>query len=404
MLTPRARVTGMVLGIAAATFAGILFLSGSNRPGAGGPDLNSLSGDPVVAPAKALGRAFAAVAKRGRPAVVGIYAEKHVARRGGPFPFPDQFFQQFFGQGGALPGQAPDERVQGMGSGMILDRQGNILTNYHVVADVDRIRVQLADKRHFAARVVSSDPKTDIAVIRIADPVPDDLPTVSLGDSDAPEVGDLVIAIGAPFGLTQTVTHGIISAKGRADVGITAYEDFLQTDAPINPGNSGGPLLNMDGDVIGMNSAIATGGGGQSAGVGFAIPSNMIKRMLPNLIKGGQIVRGSIGVVIRDVDDEVAQQLHLKETAGALVAQVSSRSPAEKAGVRAGDVIVQAGDTPVADTRSLRNVVAGTAPGADLSLQLLRNGQRQTVHVVVATMAPDQRPVPLARTPDNGGW
>lgn len=408
MTSSRARLVGLILGVAAATFAGLVFLSGSSKPGANGSDTSTLAGDPVVAPAKALSKAYAAVAKRGSPAVVGIYAEKRVSQRhlGGPFPFPDQLFQQFFGPGLPVPGQAPQEQVQGMGSGMILDRQGNILTNYHVIADGDQLRVQLADKRSFSARVVASDPKTDIAVIRISDAIPADLPTVALGDSDALEVGDLVIAIGAPFGLTQTVTHGIISAKGRSDVGITTYEDFLQTDAPINPGNSGGPLLNMDGEVIGMNSAIATGGGGQSAGVGFAIPANMIKRMLPNLVKGVQVVRGSIGVVIRDVDEDLAKQLHLQQTGGAVVAQVSPHSPAEKGGIKTGDVIVQAGETPVADTRALRNAVAGTAPGADLSLQVLREGKRQTLHVIVASMAPDPKAVGqgLGRAPEGGGW
>ena len=395
MISPRVRLIGMVLGIAGVTFAGIMALSGSHRP-AGDSPAASLSADPVVAPARALSKAFAAVARKARPAVVGVYSEKLVSTRQPGMPFPDEFFQQFFGQGMPFPhpGFGPrEERVpqKGMGSGMILDHDGNILTNYHVVADVDRIKVQLADKRSFSAKVVSSDPKSDVAIIRISDRVPDDLPTVSLGNSDALEVGDLVIAIGAPFGLTQTVTHGIISAKGRSDVGITTYEDFLQTDAPINPGNSGGPLLNMDGEVIGMNSAIATGGGGQSAGVGFAIPSNMIKTMLPKLIKGGRIAHGSIGVVIQDLDEKLAHSFHVKEGQGVLVAQVNPDSPAEHAGIKRGDIIVKAADAAVDSTNALRTAVASTSPGSDLKLQLLRDGKALDVVVKVGALGTDQQ-------------
>jgi serine protease Do len=408
MISPRVRVAGMVLGIAAVTFAGIMALSGAHRPAAQ-PASASLALDPVVAPARALSKAFAAVAKKARPAVVGVYSEKLVTMRQPGFPFSDDFFQQFFGQQG-MPFQHPgfgprEERVpqKGMGSGMILDHDGNILTNYHVIADVDRIKVQLADKRSFSAKVVSSDPKSDVAIIRISDHVPDDLPTVSLGNSDALEVGDLVVAIGAPFGLTQTVTHGIISAKGRSDVGITTYEDFLQTDAPINPGNSGGPLLNMDGEVIGMNSAIATGGGGQSAGVGFAIPSNMIKGMLPKLIKGGRISHGSIGVVIQDIDEKLARSFHVKEGQGILVAQVNPDSPAERAGVKRGDIITKAGDTGIDTTNALRTVVASTTPGNELRLDLLRDGKALSVVVKVGAQGSDQERADLGADAGGGG-
>jgi serine protease Do len=273
---------------------------------------------------------------------------------------------------------------------MIIDPRGDVLTNYHVVSDVDEIKVQLADGRSYEAKIVGADPRTDVAVIRIAGKVPADLPVVQLGDSDALQPGNLVMAVGAPFGLVQTVTTGIISAKGRSDIGISAYEDFLQTDAPINPGNSGGPLVNMRGEVVGMNTAITTSGDGQFAGVGFAIPSNMIKTMLPTLIKGGQISRGVLGVVIQDVTKDLAGQFKLPEAAGALVSQVNKGSPADKAGLQAGDVIVSFDGKPVRDTHALRNLVAATAPGTSVSLGVIRNGKKETIAVTLGRLAPEQ--------------
>jgi len=265
---------------------------------------------------------------------------------------------------------------------MIIDRLGHILSNYHVVKDVDEISVQLADKRKFDAEIIGTDPRTDIAVIRIKGRVPGDLPTVTLGDSDALEVGDLVMAIGAPFGLIQTATTGIISAKGRSDVGITDYEDFLQTDAPINPGNSGGPLINMRGEVVGMNSAIATSVG-QFAGVGFSIPSNLIKTLLPRLIKGEKITRGQLGVVIQEITKDLAKQFGLSETKGVLVSQVNKDSPAEKAGIKVGDVIVRYDGKDAEDVRHLRNLVAATAPGTKVKIGIIRNGKEETLTATI---------------------
>jgi len=336
------------------------------------------------------------VAAHVKPAVVSVYSEKMVRVQLPEFPFGEEFFDQFFGRRSPQPrspNQPREYRVpqRGMGSGMILDSEGRILTNYHVVSEVDEIKVRLADMRSFEAKIVGTDPKTDVAIIRITGDVPKNLPTVQLGDSDAIEDGHLVMAVGAPFGLTQTVTTGIISAKGRSDVGIAAYEDFLQTDAPINPGNSGGPLVNMRGEVIGMNSAIATGGGplggeGQSAGVGFAIPSNMIKTMLPALVKGGQITRGMLGVVIQDLTAELAAQFHLPEAKGALVSQVNKNSPAEKAGLKSGDVIVRFDGKEVRDTRQLRNLVAAAAPGASVKIDAIRNGKERAFTATIGRM------------------
>jgi serine protease Do len=363
------------------------------------PSAQALAATPipgsVIAPAVQLGKAFAAVAAHVKPAVVSVYSEKMVKFQAQDFPFGQDFLRRFFGDQLPQPkqGGGPKEYKipqRGMGSGMILDKQGDILTNYHVVSDVDEIKVQLADKRRFPAEIVGVDPKTDVAVIKIKGRVPDNLPTVQLGDSDAMEDGNLVMAVGAPFGLTQTVTIGIISAKGRSDVGIADYEDFLQTDAPINPGNSGGPLVNMHGEVIGMNSAIATGGEGggegQSAGVGFAIPTNMIKAMLPTLLKGEPITRGMLGVVIQDVTPELAQQFNLAEARGALIAQVNKDSPADKAGLKAGDVIVRYEGTAVQDNRQLRNLVAATAPGVKAKVGIVRNGKEETFVVTIGKM------------------
>jgi len=357
----------------------------------------------VIAPAVALSQAYVAVAGHIRPAVVSVYSEKLVKYQSpeSAFPFGDDFFQQFFGNQGPQRRSAPKEYKvpqRGMGSGMILDKEGHILTNYHVVKDVDEIKIKLPDKREFKAEVVSSDPKTDVAVIRIKDKVPADLPTVQMGDSDALQVGELVMAVGAPFGLTQTVTTGIISAIGRSDVGIADYENFLQTDAPINPGNSGGPLVNMKGEVIGMNSAIATNSG-QSAGIGFAIPVNMIKAMLPTLVKGGKIARGLLGVGIQDLDKELAKQFKLPDSNGSLVSSVNPGSAADKAGIKVGDVITRFNGKEVQNTRELRNGVAATAPGAKATVELIRAGKPMTLTVTIGEATAE----PAAADTDESG-
>jgi serine protease Do len=347
--------------------------------------------DAVIAPARALSDAYAAVAAHVRPAVVSVYSEKMVKTQqpDGGFPFGDDFFRQFFGQQAPQRRPAPKEYKvpqRGMGSGMILDKAGHILTNYHVVKDVDEIKVRLPDKREFKAVVVSSDPKTDVAVIRIKDKVPADLPTVQMGNSDKLRVGELVMAIGAPFGLTQTVTTGIISAIGRSDVGLADYEDFLQTDAPINPGNSGGPLVNMKGEVIGMNSAIATNSG-SSAGIGFAIPANMINNMLPTLTKGGKIARGLLGVGIQDLDKDLAKQFGLDDSNGALVTSVNPDSAADKAGVKVGDVITGFDGKAIQSSRELRNRVGGVKPGSKARLVVMRNGKEVTLTATIGEAA-----------------
>jgi serine protease Do len=285
------------------------------------------------------------------------------------------------------PGATPHMQ-QGMGSGMIIDKKGRILTNYHVVQDVDEIKVQLADRRRFEAEVVGSDPASDIAIIRIKGQVPSDLPVAELGDSDQLEVGNVVMAIGSPFGFIQTVTTGVLSAKGRAGIGINTYEDFLQTDAAINPGNSGGPLVNMRGQVIGINSVIASGIG-QFAGVGLAIPINMVKAVLPTLTSGGKIVRGFLGVGIQELTSDLAQQFGANSLNGALVSDVSKGGPADKAGLKPGDIITKFDGKNVQDTAHLKNMVAATKPGTPVTLDILRDGKPESVKATVAVLSPE---------------
>ena len=344
----------------------------------------------VAEPAEKLGKAFAMVAGHVRPCVVSVYSEKmiKITQPEFGFPFGDDFFRQFFGDQFQAPRQERQRQREykvpqkGMGSGMILDKEGHILTNYHVVQDVDQIKVQLADKEEFEAEIVGTDAKTDVAVIKIKGRVPADLPSVVMGESDSLEPGNIVMAIGAPFGLAQTVTEGIISAVGRSDVGIEDYEDFLQTDAPINPGNSGGPLVNMYGEVIGMNTAIATSIG-QFAGVGFAIPSNLVKTMLPKLMKGEKIVRGQLGVMIQNVTKELASEFGLPEPKGALVSQVVKDSPAAKAGLMPGDVVVGYDGQSVQDVRHMRNLVAATIPGTTVKIEIIRKGKKETLTATI---------------------
>lgn len=395
----KARTFGIATGIAVFVVAILYATIAANKPPSEPYSTPDTINESIIAPADKLGIAFAAVAAHIKPAVISVYSEKVVKVQSPEFPFDDELFERFLGRQ-LLPRLKQYSIPQrGMGSGMILDTSGHILTNYHVVSEVDEIKIQLADKRIFKAQIIGTDPKTDVAIIKIVGDIPNNLPTVQLGNSDALSDGHIVMAIGAPFGLTQTVTHGIISAKGRSDVGIAAYEDFLQTDTPINPGNSGGPLVNMHGEVVGMNSAIATGGNqfggeGQSAGVGFAIPSNMIKALLPTLIKGGKITRGMLGVVVQDLNEDLATHFHLSENNGALVSQVNKDSPAEKSGIKSGDIIVRFNNQEVSNTRQLRNLVAATIPGNTVKLEVIREGKKLTFNVTIAKVVAETTETP----------
>ena len=327
--------------------------------------------------------------------MVSIFSEKTVKIKNNDFffPFGDDLFSQYFGE---LPGEQGKPRgkhreyslpVKSMGSGMVLDNKGHILTNFHVVGNVDRIKVQLANRQTYRAKVTQVDAKTDIAVIQLEGNFPEDLPVMSFGDSDQLNAGDLVIAVGAPFGLSQTVTQGIISATGRSNVGIEAFEDFIQTDAPINPGNSGGPLINMNGEIIGINTAIATSGQGQFSGVGFAVPSNLILTMLPKLLRGEKIMRGRLGVIIQDLNDDLARQFETPENSGVLVAEVEKSSPADRAGLKVGDIIVKFGTRQVSDSSQLRNIVSQTAPGTEVNMRVLRSKNEINL---IAKIAPEE--------------
>ncbi len=399
----RGRAIGLILAVAIFATVGLLVTSGNDasppRPKPTAPAATT----EVTAPARALGAAFSGVAAQVMPAVVSVSSERVVKMRNQelPFPFGDEFLRHFFGERFHTPNPRRREyRVpqHGMGSGIIIDNKGHVLTNFHVVRDVDTIRIVLADKRAFDAKPVGNDPKTDVAIIQIKGKVPSDLPVATLGDSDALLVGDLVLAVGAPFGLTKTVTSGIISATGRANVGIADFEDFLQTDAAINPGNSGGPLVNMRGEVVGMNTAIATSVG-QYSGVGFSIPINMVKKILPVLVKGGTVTRGMLGIAIQDITPDLAKQFRVPappsggEYKGALIAQVNPGSPAEKAGLRPGDVVVAFQGKPVEDTQNLRNLVAESAPGSKVELTIIRDGKEQKLSATVGQLsAPPSAP------------
>jgi serine protease Do len=352
---------------------------------------------PVPPAARELSSAFTSVARQALPSVVFITVEKTVETRGLPFNNPfewfgEEFLERFFRR--QLPegqppreGQQPREfRQQGAGSGFIISPDGLILTNHHVVGDVDRVTVKLADGREFKAKTVGADPPSDIAVIKIE---AQGLPVLPLGNSDALEVGDWVIAAGSPFGLTQTITVGVVSAKGRSRLGITDFEDFIQTDAAINPGNSGGPLINLHGEVIGVNTAIASRSGGYM-GVGFAIPINMAKAVEQQLVSGGKVVRGYLGVRIQDLTRTLAESLNITSAEGVLVADVSSGSPAAKAGLRHGDVIMSLNGQTVQDPGQLRNIVAMTAPGTRITMQVLRDNKQREVTAELGELPREQ--------------
>jgi len=324
---------------------------------------------------------FTNLAKRLGPVVVNISttqvrraAEQAPTPFGGDDPL-SQFWQRFFG--GQLP--QGSQRQTGLGSGFIIDRDGTILTNYHVVDGAQKIVVKLADGGSFDAKVLGKDQKTDIAIIKID--AGQNLPAATLGDSDRLEVGEWVMAIGNPFGLDHTVTSGIVSAKGR-HIGAGPYEDFIQTDASINPGNSGGPLINLRGEVVGINTAIFSQSGG-NIGIGFAIPTNMVKELLPQLKDKGAVVRGYVGVTIQQLTPEIAESMGLKQARGALVAEVAKAGPAARAGIKSGDVIVEFNGKEIKDSSELPLQVARISPGKQVQTKILRDGKELTFPLTV---------------------
>jgi serine protease Do len=356
------------------------------------------------------------VVKKVLPAVVSIDAKvkpkvkvSRQSPRRGTLPDDQQvpeefrkFFEEFSNRGVPFQFQTPDEVPHGgFGSGFIIDAKGVILTNHHVVAGADEVVVQLKDGRKFTSKDIHSDAKTDLAIVRIA--VKEPLPVLELGDSDAMEIGDRVLAIGAPFGLTGTVTAGIVSAKGRNSLNVNMYEDFIQTDAAINPGNSGGPLVNLDGQVIGINSAIKSRSGGWQ-GIGLAISSNMAKNIMHALLTEGVVHRGFLGVQIQDLRPEVAAQLGYQGQGGVVVGKVVDNSPAAKAGVHDGDIITSLNGKAVKDGHELQRVVAGLPLHKPVNLEVLRDGKNQSLSVTIEEQPTDYGTVarrPLRPAPER---
>jgi serine protease Do len=321
---------------------------------------------------------FSSVVKHATPAVVSVMSSR-VVKVGGMQSMPDDpLFRQFFGQMFPWQFQTPSEqREQGLGSGVIISSDGYILTNNHVVDQATDVQVSLSNMKEYGAEIVGVDPRSDLAVLKIE---ATDLPTMKLGDSSKLEVGDLVFAIGNPFGVGQTVTMGIVSATGRGDLGIEDYEDFIQTDAAINPGNSGGALINIDGDLVGINTAIVARGGGNN-GIGFAIPSNMAKYVGDQIRSNGQVVRGYLGAYIQNVTPEIAKALHLEVSSGALISDIAADGPAAKSGLQRGDVVTAVNGEAVSDSRRFRLKIGEIAPGTTVHLTILRNGEELSLPV-----------------------
>ncbi len=387
---------GFVAGVGFVTLLG----SGNNIP------LHQTSAGNSVPQPTAQGRqmleqfsaAFESAAAQVNASVVPIYSEqvKVVQNPFGtsdPFRqfFGDDFFHQFFGN----QPQQQKEVIHALGSGVIVSKDGYILTNNHVVKGAQKLTVMLSDKKKYKAKVIGTDPQTDVAVVKID---ANDLPVATLGNSSDVKVGEWVIAVGNPFELMHTVTAGIISAKGRSTVGLADYSDFIQTDASINPGNSGGALADLDGNVIGINTAIYSPSGG-NVGIGFAIPINMAKEVMNQLIKHGKVTRGFLGIDIQDVNESVAKAMKLNTAEGALVGDVNKDSPAEKAGIKVGDVITAVNGQKVESSDELRNTIAGIEPGTTVKITLNRKGDEKTVEVTLGERPSDEQLV----QGENGG-
>jgi serine protease Do len=344
---------------------------------------------------------FAPVLKPILPAVVSITSSRIVKVPQNRF-FNDPFFQQFFGR--QFQGAPRQQREEGLGSGVIVSPDGYILTNNHVIDKATEIKVILPDRRQFPGKLVGTDPKTDVAVVRIA---ATGLPTVTLGDSSKLQVGDYAFAIGNPFGVGETATMGIVSATGRNGLDIEDYEDFIQTDASINPGNSGGALINARGEVIGINTAILSGNSGGNQGIGFAIPIDMAKYVMDQILKHGKVVRGYIGVGIQELTPDLAKAFNVPAEKGALVGSVEPDSPGAKAGLQRGDVITDIGGQPVTGPNELRLKVGTIAPGTTVHLNVLRNGQTRDVALTLGeapsdTGAEKKAEGPAQNSPMNG--
>jgi serine protease Do len=334
--------------------------------------------DPSEGPSRT---GFAPIVKQVLPNVVNISSSK-VVRTPNQMPEgmqSDPFFQQFFGQGfGNRPEIPKNRREQSLGSGVVVSPEGYVLTNNHVVDGATDVKVTLSDKRELKAKIIGTDPKTDVAVLKLEG---SNFPAITLGDSSKVQVGDYALAIGDPFGVGQTVTMGIVSAKGRGNLGIEDYEDFIQTDAPINPGNSGGALVNDRGELVGINTAILSHGSGGNEGIGFAIPVNLARSVMGQILDHGKVTRGYLGVVIQPITPAMAKELGLSKLQGALVGDVSPKGPAQASGVQRGDVILSINSDAVTDSNQLRNTISMIQPGEIVKLEISRNGSTKDINV-----------------------
>ena len=327
---------------------------------------------------------FSPVVRRAAPAVVNVYGAR-VEQVRNPF-FDDPIFRRFFGDRGGGSGPRREEVARSLGSGVVADRSGLVITNNHVVDGMTEVKIALADRREFEVDIILRDPRTDLAVLKIK-AAPQDLAVLDIGDSEVLEVGDIVLAIGNPFGVGQTVTQGIVSALARTQVGVSDYQSFVQTDAAINPGNSGGALVDTNGNLLGINTAIYSRTGG-NLGIGFAIPMSTAKTVMEAIISHGQVVRGWIGVEPQDITPELAESFGLGKKTGAIIAGVLKGGPADRAGMRPGDILVSIDDKPVADTTEMLNVIAQLTPGQQIAMTVLRKAQETKLNITVGKRPP----------------
>ena len=368
--------------------------------GVTGTVVHSSSEEPVYTVATStrtpmvLEQGFSSVVKTAAPAVVNISSSRVVKTpETGPGGLDEDFLRRFFGEEFMRQFRVPRERRErSLGSGVIVNPSGYILTNGHVVDNATEVKVVFSDKRELPGKIIGIDPGTDVAVIRVN---ADHLSTLPFADSSKVEVGDICLAVGNPFGLGQTVTMGIVSATGRGGLGIEDYEDFIQTDASINPGNSGGPLVNVRGELIGVNTAILSPSGG-NLGIGFAVPSNMVRTVMDQIITTGKVTRGYLGVTIQDINSDLAKAMKLPNTHGALIGDVDPNGPSAKSGLQSGDIIVEINGKPIADSRELRLIVSAMKPGSQIGMRVVHNGEPRNVTLTLGEM-----PIPKETVSNN---
>ena len=382
-IRPKAAVVAMALALG----AGGLAVAAAEHAFSNNPPASLRLADPNEGATRT---GFAPIVKKVLPTVVTVSSTKVVktpTEFQGQMP-DDDFFRQFFG--GSMPNmrQMPrEQRERGLGSGVIVSPNGYILTNNHVVDGATDVKVTLSDNREYKAHVVGTDPKVDLAVLRID---ASDLPAIVIGDSSKIQIGDYALAVGDPFGVGKTVTMGIVSATGRTNLGIETYEDFIQTDAPINPGNSGGALINDRGELIGINTAILSHGSEGNQGIGFAIPVNLARTVMDEIIKTGKVTRAYLGIVPQNVTPAIAKAFGVKEFTGALVGGVSADSPASKSGLKNGDIILELNGKPVTDANELRMTISMMAPGTTVNLKVLRDGADRNMTVTLGELPTEQ--------------